>query len=86
MFRAVLPAFSLFMRTDVDDSDAFMSSLMSYIFWTQQINERFIVEQFGLSCYTYNGYTVLNLIEIRRPYKDEKLTQIITVGEHEFDY
>ena len=36
--------------------------------------------------FTYNGYTVLNLIEIRRPYKDEKLTQIITVGEHEFDY
>ena len=70
----------------MDDSDAFMSSLMSYIFWTQQINERFIVEQFGLSCYTYNGYTVLNLIEIRRPHKDEKLTQIITVGEHEFDY
>ena len=32
------------------------------------------------------GYTVLNLIEIRKPYKDEKLTQTITVGEHEFDY
>ena len=32
------------------------------------------------------GYTVLNLIEIRRPYKDEKLTQTIAVGEHEFDY
>ncbi len=32
------------------------------------------------------GYTVLNLIEIRKPYKDEKLTQIIKVGEHEFDY
>ena len=32
------------------------------------------------------GYTVLNLIEIRRPYKDEKLTQTIVVGEHEFDY
>lgn len=32
------------------------------------------------------GYTVLNLIEIRKPYKGEKLTQIITVGEHEFDY
>ena len=32
------------------------------------------------------GYTVLNLIEIRKPYKDEKLTQTIAVGEHEFDY
>lgn len=32
------------------------------------------------------GYTVLNLIEIRKPYQGEKLTQIITVGEHEFDY
>ena len=32
------------------------------------------------------GYTVLNLIEIRKPYNDEKLTQTITVGEHEFDY
>ena len=32
------------------------------------------------------GYTVLNLIEIRKPYKDEKLTQKIAVGEHEFDY
>ena len=32
------------------------------------------------------GYTVLNLIEIRKPYKDEKLTQTIMVGEHEFDY
>ena len=32
------------------------------------------------------GYTVLNLIEIRKPYKGEKLTQKIRVGEHEFDY
>lgn len=32
------------------------------------------------------GYTVLNLIEIRKPYRDEKLTQTIMVGEHEFDY
>ena len=32
------------------------------------------------------GYTVLNLIEIRKPYKGEKLTQTITVGEHEYDY
>lgn len=32
------------------------------------------------------GYTVLNLIEIRKPYKDEKLTQKIAVGKHEFDY
>ena len=33
-----------------------------------------------------HGYTVLNLIEIRKPYKGEKLTQTIMVGEHEFDY
>ena len=32
------------------------------------------------------GYTVLNLIEIRKPYLNEKLTQTITVGEHEFDF
>ena len=32
------------------------------------------------------GYTVLNLIEIRKPYKEEKLSQKICVGEHEFDY
>lgn len=32
------------------------------------------------------GYTVLNLIEIRKPYKGERLIRTITVGEHEFDY
>ena len=32
------------------------------------------------------GYTVLNLIEIRKPYRNEKLTQTIRVGEHDFDY
>jgi len=32
------------------------------------------------------GYTVLNLIEIRKPYRDEKPTQVIGVGDHEFDY
>ncbi len=32
------------------------------------------------------GYTVLNLIEIRKPYKGENLTQTVTVGEHKFDY
>lgn len=32
------------------------------------------------------GYTVLNLIEIRKPYQGERLTQVIKVGEHEFDY
>lgn len=32
------------------------------------------------------GYTVLNLIEIRMPYQGENLTQVIHVGEHEFDY
>ena len=32
------------------------------------------------------GYTVLNLIEIRKPYQGEQPTQTICVGEHEFDY
>lgn len=32
------------------------------------------------------GYTVLNLIEVRRPYKGEQLTTHITVGENSFDY
>ena len=32
------------------------------------------------------GYTVLNLIEIRKPYQGERLAQTITVGEHKFDY
>lgn len=32
------------------------------------------------------GYTVLNLIEIRKACKGERLTQTITVGEHKFDY
>lgn len=32
------------------------------------------------------GYTVLNLIEVRRPWKDEKLTTKIQVEENEFDY
>lgn len=32
------------------------------------------------------GYTVLNLIEIRKPYQGEKLTRVIPVGEHSFDY
>ncbi|MBQ6183395.1 MAG: GNAT family N-acetyltransferase [Clostridia bacterium] len=32
------------------------------------------------------GYTVLNLIEIRKPYRGERLTQQIPVGENRFDY
>ena len=32
------------------------------------------------------GYTVLNLIEIRKPYQGEQPTQTICVGEYEFDY
>ena len=32
------------------------------------------------------GYTVLNLIEIRKPYQAEKTATTIRVGEHEFDY
>ncbi len=33
-----------------------------------------------------HGYTVLNLIEIRKPYPDEKPVKRIKVGENEFDY
>lgn len=33
-----------------------------------------------------HGYTALNLIELRKPYKGEKLTEKIRVGDHEFDY
>lgn len=33
-----------------------------------------------------NRYSVLNLIEIRKPYVGETLSQRILVGEHEFDY
>lgn len=33
-----------------------------------------------------HGYSVLNLIEIRKPYHGETLTQEIPVGEHRFDY
>ena len=32
------------------------------------------------------GYTVLNLIEVRKPYAGEKLTTKIRVGDNEFDY
>ncbi len=32
------------------------------------------------------GYTVLNLIEIRKPYKDEKLSTTIDVNKNAFDY
>ena len=32
------------------------------------------------------GYTVLNLIEIRKPYKGEQFTQTISVGDHYFNY
>lgn len=32
------------------------------------------------------GYTVLNLIEIRKPYKEEKLTTTIHVSKNIFDY
>lgn len=32
------------------------------------------------------GYTVLNMIEIRRPYKNEKLTTTIHVEKSSFDY
>ena len=32
------------------------------------------------------GYNVLNLIEVRKPYSDEKTTAKIKVGDNEFDY
>ena len=32
------------------------------------------------------GYSVLNLIEVRKPYAGEALTTEILVGEHTFDY
>jgi len=32
------------------------------------------------------GYCVLNLVEIRRPRKGERLTTKVQVGEYEFDY
>ena len=32
------------------------------------------------------GYTVLNMIEIRKPYEGEKLTTTIQVGKEVFDY
>lgn len=32
------------------------------------------------------GYTVLNMIEIRKPYRYEKLTATIQVGNNSFDY
>ena len=32
------------------------------------------------------GYTVLNMIEIRKPYAGEKLTTTIRVGTEDFDY
>ena len=32
------------------------------------------------------GYTVLNLIEIRKPWTDERCSQKIRVGQNEFDY
>lgn len=32
------------------------------------------------------GYTVLNLIEIRKPYKEEKNSTTIKVDKHTFDY
>ena len=32
------------------------------------------------------GYTVLNMIEIRKPYNNEKLTTTIQVGNETFDY
>ena len=32
------------------------------------------------------GYTVLNLIEVRKPYRDETLTETIRVKNNDFDY
>ena len=32
------------------------------------------------------GYTVLNLVEVRKPYKDETLNKKYKIGNNEFDY
>lgn len=32
------------------------------------------------------GYTVLNLVEVRRPYKNEGLNKKYKIGNNEFDY
>ena len=32
------------------------------------------------------GYTVLNLVEVRKPYKDEMLNKKYQIGNNEFDY
>ena len=32
------------------------------------------------------GYTVLNLVEVRKPYKDEMLNKKYKIGNNEFDY
>lgn len=32
------------------------------------------------------GYRVVNLVELRKPWRDEKLTTRIQVGDNEFDY
>ena len=32
------------------------------------------------------GYTVLNLVEVRRPYKNEELNRKYKIGNNEFDY
>ncbi len=32
------------------------------------------------------GYTVLNMIEIRKPYGGKKLTTTVRVNDHSFDY
>lgn len=33
-----------------------------------------------------HGYSVLNLIEVRRPHQGETLSQKIRVGDHDYDY
>ncbi len=32
------------------------------------------------------GYTVLNLVEVRKPYKNEELNKKYKIGNNEFDY
>ena len=32
------------------------------------------------------GYTVLNMIEVRKPYKNEELSKTYKIGNNEFDY
>ncbi len=48
--------------------------------WVHPNNHR------SISFLKKHGYTVLNLIEVRKPLPDENLTQKYKIGEYEYDY